>query len=158
MLCVKMGRDFLRLLQMISNLSEIKTLLLLITTNPASLDPTFLGISQFWNTVTPREFVTSRLTPDMEFKIIFLLNHVPRQLHYTYLERFRQRFISHGSESVVPDLIRYICTVVHPGNAVLRSTTVQRWQLIRSLFSILSVIKVEVVLQLYPAFKNSVIF
>jgi uncharacterized membrane protein YqaE (UPF0057 family) len=124
---------------MISSRTEFVALLKSMGHDPLSMN---YGFSKFCGACTPREFITSLLTPDMEFKIVFLLNNVPRSLHYTYIERFRQRFLCSSSESLVSDLIRYICTVIHPGNAVLRSGTVQRWQLIRTLLSSLTVIPV----------------
>jgi integrator complex subunit 3 len=121
---------------MISSVKDIAKLLEYINHNALSTD---YGYTRFCGVSTPREFITSLLTPDMEFKVIFILNNVPRNLHYTYIERFRQRYVNSACESLVPDLIRYICTVIHPGNAVLRSGTVQRWQFVRTLLASLNV-------------------
>lgn len=93
-----------------------------------------------WSLPTPREFIVSRLTLDMEHKLLFILSQVPQRLHYTYLERFRQRFLHGlGSETLIADLIRFICTVVHPSNSVLRSDVVQRWELVKTLLAYIKV-------------------
>ncbi|KAI8901902.1 protein-domain-containing protein [Globomyces pollinis-pini] len=133
---VAIGRDYLRLLQGVAQIEEFKQLLSDIFINPKDLHPDFQGIEQIVNTPTPRDFIVSRLTPDMEYKIIFILNTVPQKLHFTYLDHFRQRFMTtQDSESLAADIIRFLCTVVHPDNSVLRSEVVQRWEFIRSLIS-----------------------
>ena len=44
---------------------------------------------------------------------------------------FMQKFLSTPeSESLIPDLIRYICGVYHPPNHVLCSDIVPRWAII----------------------------
>lgn len=71
----------------------------------------------------------------MEFKLAFILRKVPSQIHVIYLERFVKRFFQvPTSHSLVLDLIRFICYVVHPSNSILRSEVIQRWDLIKSFF------------------------
>ncbi|KAJ3324057.1 Integrator complex subunit 3 [Boothiomyces sp. JEL0866] len=135
-LFVSLGRDVVRLLQMVSDISEFSTLLDDIAHAPQKLHPEFLGIENIWNSPTEIEYLVSRITPDMEYKLIFILQNVNSKLHYTYLERFRQRFFSqNGTETLYIDIIRYICAVVHPNNTILRSEVVQRWDIIRTILS-----------------------
>jgi integrator complex subunit 3 len=126
-----LGRDYIRILKSIEN--QIENLYKDLVSNPTSFSPNFINIEQFWGILTPTEFLVSRLTPDMEFKLVFILQKVPAKLHQIYLERFCKRFLTPNS-TLMCDLVRFICAVVHPNNTVLRSGVVQRWDLVRSLF------------------------
>jgi integrator complex subunit 3 len=107
--------------------------------NPTTFGPNFEGIRQFFVTPTPPEHIASLLTPDMEKKFWFLLHNVPRSLSSVYLERHKNRFFQIGLESIFPDLIRYICAIVHPPIEVTKSGVVERWFLIFNLFSYMKV-------------------
>ncbi|KAJ3259833.1 Integrator complex subunit 3 [Boothiomyces macroporosus] len=136
LLFVSLGRDVVRLLQGVSDIPEFAALLDEITNHPQKLHPEFRGIESIWNSCTEIEYLVSRITPDMEYKLIFILQNVNSKLHYTYLERFKQRFFSpNGTETLYIDIIRYICAVVHPNNSILRSDVVQRWDIIRTILS-----------------------
>lgn len=133
---IPIGRDFLRLLQGVSRIPEFEHIWKLILQEPKSLHVDFINVEQMWAIPTPREFITSLLTPDMEFKLLHILRSTPSFFHYTLLERFRARFIpTPGSESLYSDLIRFTCTVVHPTNAELRSGVAKRWEVIRTILS-----------------------
>ena len=90
---------------------------------------------QIVDTPTPKEFILSRLTPSMEFRIAFLAQSVPWKLHLVYLERFRKKYLHNESESLYADIIRFLCLVIHPANLPPKSDLLQRWQLISSLLS-----------------------
>ncbi|KAL5035279.1 hypothetical protein BDV3_005235 [Batrachochytrium dendrobatidis] len=128
--CVYIGRDFIRSLMEISKIPSIAKLLLSIMQSPSPEYPNIPSLSDFLDRPTPREFLISRLTPDMEIRIVFILNSVPKRLSFTFIEQFRKRFLTLESETLLPDIIRYICGAIHPNNAILASDIVQRWHLI----------------------------
>lgn len=132
-----LGRDFLRLLQSVSNIPVFHELLKDMNENPGYLHSEFYGLRQIWRTPTPTEFLVSLIPLDMQFKITFILYNVSEKLYPIYWGRFVRRFIPRPeAESIYPDLIRFICCVTIPQIEVLRSKViVQRWQLIKTLLS-----------------------
>lgn len=73
---MQLGREFVRLLQNISRIPEFEALWKDILHNPKSLCPTFNGVLQLMQTKTSRRFLRSRLTPDVERKLHFLISNV----------------------------------------------------------------------------------
>jgi hypothetical protein len=69
----------------------------------------------------------------METKLCFILNEVAKASASTFIERFRFNFCGSELESIYPDLIRYICRVIHPSNIQLSSDIIQRWDMILNL-------------------------
>jgi integrator complex subunit 3 len=138
---LSLGRDYLRLLLAVSGIPEFHALLQTMQTNPTDLDPNFISLQEIWSKPTPISFLLSRITPDMEHKLLFIAQNVPTYLFTTYFERFRQRFFpSQGFETLYPDLIRYVCAVIHPSNSILRSNIVQRWNMIQIMMGYISVL------------------
>jgi integrator complex subunit 3 len=127
------------LLQAVSAVEEFGSILNDICYNPSAFGGNFEGVRQFLITPTPLEHVASLLTPDVERKFWFLLHNVPTTMSAIYLERQKNRLLPTGFESIFPDLIRYICTIVHPPIEVTRSGVVARWYLIYNLFSYMKV-------------------
>jgi integrator complex subunit 3 len=127
---VPLGRDFLRLLQAVSNIPVLAAVLHDLLEYPSKFSPEF-DIRYFFHP-TPREFLLLLIPPEIEFKIVFYLNNVPEKIYHIYLRRFMDRFIG---ESFVSDLTRYICCIVHPRNTILKSCIVQRWLFLRSIMS-----------------------
>ena len=70
------GRDLLRVLQNVAKIPEVETLWRDILYNPRSLSPTFSGFSQIMQTRTSRRFLQSRITPEMEKKLVFFTSQV----------------------------------------------------------------------------------
>ena len=70
------GRDLIRLLQGVARVPEIEILWKDILHNPSALSPTFTGIHQLMQMRTSRRLIASRLTPDMENKLAFLMSKV----------------------------------------------------------------------------------
>ncbi len=67
-----------------------------------------------------------------------------------YQTWFMQKYLSTpDSESLVPDLIRYICGVYHPTNAVLCSDIVPRWAIIGWLLKCIKVISFAPLAKMY---------
>lgn len=74
--CMQIGRDLLRLLQNVARIPEFEKLWRDIFLNPTALCPNFTGIMQLMQIRTSRRYLISRLTPDMEGKLIFLISKV----------------------------------------------------------------------------------
>ena len=142
MTTISLGRDFARLLQAVSTVPAFDLLLKDFLYNPAQFHPDFHGILHYCKIPTKRDYLLSLVTPDMEFKIVFLLNEVPEKMYLPYLARFKVRHLStRESETLYPDLIRFICYIVQPRIEIIRSkTNLQRWQIIKSLFACIQVI------------------
>ena len=70
------GRDLLRVLQYVAKIPEFEALWRDILYNPRSLSTTFSGFSQLMQTRTSRRFLQSRITPEMEKKLVFFTSQV----------------------------------------------------------------------------------
>ena len=70
------GRDLLRLLQYVAKIPEFETLWRDILYQPRTLSPSFGGFIQLMHTRTSRRFLQSRITPEMEKKLVFLTAQV----------------------------------------------------------------------------------
>ena len=135
--CKVIGRDFVRLLQDLTKIPQFADLWKDILQRPQSLSPQFTDLSQLFACRTPQKFLRSRVTPDMERLLLFIMRKVPMGNQKKYQQWFTQCHLStQESESLVTDLIRYICGVYHPSNAVLNSNIVPRWAVIGWLLSI----------------------
>ena len=144
---ISLGRDFVRLLQAVSAVPAFNMLLKDIQTNPSQFHPEFYGLLQYCRISTPGPYILSLLTNDMEFKIHFLLNNVDEKMYVPYLTRFKARYLGkQDSETLYPDIIRYICRIIVPGVEILRSKIVQRWQMIRMMIASIQVRHLEIVL------------
>ncbi|KAH6588158.1 hypothetical protein BASA61_006063 [Batrachochytrium salamandrivorans] len=128
--CVFIGRDFIRSLMDISQIPSMEKLLLSIIQSPSPDHPNIPPLEDFIDRPTPREFLIARLNPEMEIRMVFILNTVPRRLSFTFIEHFRKRFLVAETETLLPDIIRYICRAVYPNNIVLASDIIQRWNVI----------------------------
>ena len=121
------GRDLLRLLQNISRIPEMEELWNDILYKPTSLSMTFTGVSQLMNMRTSRRFLQSRITPDMEKKLVFLTSQVRFGNHKRYQEWFQKTYLNTiESQTLRCDLIRFIVGVIHPPNELLCSDIIPR--------------------------------
>lgn len=89
--CIMIGRDLVRLLQNVARIPEFEALWKDILNNPTALSPDFQGILQLMQTHTrlAKTFTRSRLTPDMDRKITFLLT----QVKFGQQKRYQGNFI-----------------------------------------------------------------
>ena len=121
------GRDLLRLLQNISRIPEIDELWNDILHNPTALSVNFTGVVQVMNMRTSRRFLQSRITPDMEKKLVFLTSQVRFGNHKRYQEWFQKTYLATiESQTLRCDLIRFIVGVIHPPNELLCSDIIPR--------------------------------
>ncbi|XP_077989052.1 integrator complex subunit 3-like [Glandiceps talaboti] len=129
--CSVIGRDLVRLLQSVARMPEFEKLWKDMLHNPQTLSPQFTGLLQLLNQRTSRKFLLSRLTPDMEAKIVFLTSKVKFGQQKRYQDWFQKQYLSTPeSQSLRCDLIRFICGVIHPSNEVLCSDIIPRWAVI----------------------------
>lgn len=130
--CLVIGRDLVRLLQDVALIPDFEPVWRDLLSNPAAFKtPAFADIAQLYFARTPTRYLTSRITPEMEMQIRFMLTHVKMGSQRRYQTWFTQRFLSTPeSETLVCDLIRFICCVHHPTNQVLQSDIVPRWALV----------------------------
>ncbi|XP_032668419.1 integrator complex subunit 3 isoform X3 [Odontomachus brunneus] len=134
--CLAIGRDFVRLLQNVARLPEFEALWKDVLQNPKCLCPNFNGILQLLQTRTSRRFLQSRLTPDMERKLVFLTSQVRFGNHKRYQDWFQRQYLATPeSQSLRCDLIRFIVGVIHPTNELLCSDIIPRWAVIGWLFT-----------------------
>lgn len=130
---LQIGKDFLRLLHYLAiKLPEFQALSQdIYDNNPKALSPKYEGPHQILAHRSPRRLFQSCLTYDMERKIHFLATNVNFGSQRRYQDWFNKQFLS-GSESNLlrSDLIRYICTIIHPSNEVLCSNIIPRWAII----------------------------
>ncbi|XP_064619103.1 integrator complex subunit 3-like [Lineus longissimus] len=129
--CMLIGRDLVRLLQYVARIPEFESIWRDMLQNPTNLSPTFTGIAQLMLLRTPKKFFASRLTPDMENKLTWLMNRVKFGQQKRYQDWFQRQYLSTPeSQSLRCDLIRYICAVIHPSNEILCSDVIPRWAVI----------------------------
>ncbi|GAB6031207.1 Integrator complex subunit 3 [Chamberlinius hualienensis] len=129
--CMMIGRDLVRLLQNVGRIPEFEKLWKDIIFNPTSLCPAFTGILQLLCQRTSRRFLQSRLTPDMEKKIVFLTSSVRFGNQKRYQDWFQRQYLSTPeSQSLRCDIIRFIVGVIHPTNELLCSDIIPRWAVI----------------------------
>lgn len=129
--CLIIGRDLVRLLQNVARIPEFEQLWQDILHNPKALSPTFTGVSQMLQSRTSRRFLQSRLTPDMERKMVFLTSSVRFGNHKRYQDWFQRQYLAMPeSQTLRCDLIRFIVGVIHPTNELLCSDIIPRWAVI----------------------------
>ncbi|XP_028047540.1 integrator complex subunit 3 isoform X2 [Monomorium pharaonis] len=134
--CLVIGRDLVRLLQNVARISEFEALWKDILVNPKNLCPNFNGVLQLLQTRTSRRFLQSRLTPEMERKLVFLTSNVRFGNHKRYQDWFQRQYLATPeSQSLRCDLIRFIVGVIHPTNELLCSDIIPRWAVIGWLFT-----------------------
>ncbi|XP_050400889.1 integrator complex subunit 3 [Patella vulgata] len=129
--CMVIGRDLVRLLQNVARIPEFEKFWYDMMKNPSSISPQFTGLVQLFQIRTSRKYLVSRLTPDMENKLVFLITKVKFGQHKRYQDWFQRQYLSTPeSQTLRCDLIRYICAVFHPSNELLCSDIIPRWAVI----------------------------
>ncbi|KAI0237347.1 Integrator complex subunit 3 [Lamellibrachia satsuma] len=129
--CIVIGRDLVRLLQYVARTPEFEKLWRDMLHNPTAIHPQFTGVLQLLKMRTSKRFFVSRLTPDMENKLLFLTSKVKFGQQKRYQDWLQRQYLSTPeSQSLRCDLIRYICAVIHPSNELLCSDIIPRWAVI----------------------------
>ncbi|CAH0553615.1 unnamed protein product [Brassicogethes aeneus] len=129
--CLVIGRDLVRLLQNVARIPEFELLWKDILLAPKTLCPNFTGVLQLLQIRTSRRFLQSRLTPEMEKKLVFLTSQVRFGNHKRYQDWFQRQYLATPeSQSLRCDIIRFIVGVIHPTNELLCSDIIPRWAVI----------------------------
>lgn len=135
-LCVKVGRDLVRILQDLGNVPEFRDIL-----NDLFLKPAVFGLLGFSDVIqlyrmrTSSRYFVLRVTPEMEAQLRFLLTYVKFGNHNRYLEWFAKKFLyGPDQEVLICDIVRFICCAHHPSNEIIQSPVIPRWAVIGWLF------------------------
>lgn len=70
------GRDLIRAMQDVAKIPEIETIWKELLNNPTSLSPKVTSYLDILRTPTPKMYLQSRVTPDMETFLLFILCEV----------------------------------------------------------------------------------
>ena len=73
---ITIGRDLARVLQNIARIPEIEAVWKDLLHNPKALAPSFGGLVSLMQMRTSRRYLQSRITPEMEKKLVFLTSQV----------------------------------------------------------------------------------
>lgn len=126
------GRDLIRLLQDLVFVPEFKDLWSDLLFYPEKFGVSdFMDISQIYRTRTSSHFFLLTITPEMETQLRFLLTYVKWGNQKRYQSWFaKKHFCTPGSETVIVDIIRFICAAHHPSNEIIQSNVISRWAII----------------------------
>ncbi|KAF7721317.1 Integrator complex subunit 3 [Apophysomyces ossiformis] len=134
MTCCAIGRDLVRALHDVASITEIGLLWDDLLNAPQKLSPQFRGIESILKQTTPKEYLWSRLTPDIESKLLFILQNLTVGHYQRNLGWFLQRYLSAPeSEPYFVDIIRFIVSGWYPSNQILQSDIVPRYVVIGSM-------------------------
>lgn len=131
-LCLKIGRDLVRLLQELVHVPEFRSIWKDLLLNPSKFGTAgFSDISQIYRVRTSSRYFLLRITPEMETQLRFLLTHVKFGSQRRYQAWFSRRFLCGPErESLICDIVRFICCAHHPPNKIIHSVIIQRWAVI----------------------------
>jgi len=124
------GRDLVRMLICLRSIPEMEKLLEDIK-KPNILSASYTGILSLFQTRTSKKFHVSRVTVEMEKKLRFIFFNVNKRNISVYQEFFKRQYLStQESGTLRADIIRFICTCIHPSNDILGSEVTPRYLLI----------------------------
>ncbi|KAI3444065.1 hypothetical protein Pfo_000730 [Paulownia fortunei] len=128
-LCMRIGRDLVRLLQDLVRVPEFRAIWKDLLYNPSAFGiDGFVDISQIYSTRTSRWYFLLRVTPEMESQLRFLLTHVKFGSQKRYQVWFAKKFLAVPERNtVVIDIVRFICCAHHPSNDIIHSDIIPRW-------------------------------
>ncbi|KAF5190179.1 Integrator complex subunit [Thalictrum thalictroides] len=131
-LSLRIGRDLVRLLQDLVYIPEFKAIWKDLLLNPSEFKVQgFTDISQLYSSRTSSKYLLLRITPEMEMQLRFLLTHVKWGFQNRYQTWFARKFLCRPeAESVITDIVRFICCAHHPPNEVIQSNVIPRWAII----------------------------
>lgn len=131
-LCLKIGRDLVRLLQDLVYVPEFHAIWKGLLQNPSEFKVNeFSDISQIYFARTSSRYFLLGITPEMETQLRFLLTRVKLGSQKRYQTWFEKKFLSSPeNETLVIDIVRFICCSHHPSNEIIHSTVIPRWAVI----------------------------
>ena len=93
--------------------------------------PEFRDISQLYRVRTSSRYFLLRITPVMESQLRFLLSDVKFGNHRRYPVWFAKKFLCTAEkETLLIDIVRFICCSHHPPNEIILSDIIPRWAVI----------------------------
>ncbi|KAJ4819370.1 Integrator complex subunit 3 [Rhynchospora pubera] len=131
-LCLGIGRDLIRLLQDLFVIPEFKELWKDLICDPCKFGVLgFSDLCDIYRIKTPRHYFLLRISQEMEAQLRFLLTHVKWVNQQRYQVWFAKKYLSlPGSETVIVDVIRFICQCYHPSKEIIQSNVISRWAVI----------------------------
>ncbi|KAF2290006.1 hypothetical protein GH714_040101 [Hevea brasiliensis] len=131
-LCMKIGRDLIRLLQDLVHVPVFRALWKDLVLNPGEFRTAgFSDVSQLYCSRTSSRYFLLRITPDMETRLRFLLTHVKFGSQKRYQLWFAKKFLlGPEKETLIVDIVRFICCAHHPSNETIQSDIIPRWTVI----------------------------
>lgn len=128
-LCLEIGRDLIRLLQDLVHVPEFRDIWKDLVLNPGEFKTQgFEDVSQLYQKRTSSWYFSLRITPEMESHLRFLLTHVRLGSQKRHQAWFIRKFLC-GSEreTLICDIVRFICCGHHPSNDIIQSDIIPRW-------------------------------
>ncbi|WOH15262.1 hypothetical protein DCAR_0934799 [Daucus carota subsp. sativus] len=131
-LCMMIGRDLVRLLQELVHVPEFRSIWKDLMLSPSEFKvPEFRDISQLYRVRTSSRYFLLRITPVMESQLRFLLSDVKFGNHRRYQVWFAKKFLGIAEkETLLIDIVRFICCSHHPPNEIILSDIIPRWAVI----------------------------
>ncbi|KAH9619228.1 hypothetical protein KSS87_005785 [Heliosperma pusillum] len=131
-LCVSIGRDLVRLLQELVHIPEFRAIWRDLLMKPSLFGVSgFSDISKIYGMRTSSRYFLLRITLEMETQLRFLLTHVKLGTQRRHQSWFARKFLfGPERETLIADIVRFICCAHHPSNEVLQSEVVPRWAVI----------------------------
>ncbi|KAK2975632.1 hypothetical protein RJ640_021077 [Escallonia rubra] len=131
-LCLRIGRDLVRLLQDLAHTPEFRAIWTDLLSNPSAFKTQgFLDISQLYHSRTSSRYFLLRITPEIETQLRFLLTYVKLGSQKRYQVWFARKFLYEPErETLVIDIVRFICCAHHPPNEIILSEVIPRWAVI----------------------------
>lgn len=131
-LCLLVGRDLVRLLQDLAHVPEFRAIWKDLILNPSVFQiEGFLDITQLYLSRTSSRYLLLRITPEMENQLRFLLTHVKLGSQMRYQVWFGKKFLGAPErETLLIDIVRFICCGHHPSNDIIQSDIIPRWAVI----------------------------
>ncbi|KAK6936947.1 Integrator complex subunit 3, N-terminal, partial [Dillenia turbinata] len=131
-LCIKIGRDLIRLLQDLFHIPWFRDIWKDLMLRPSEFGISgFTDISKIYSLRTSSRYFLLRITPEMETQLRFLLTHVKWGSQKRYQAWFGKKFLcGPDRETLICDMVRFICCAHHPPNEIIQSDVIQRWAII----------------------------
>ncbi|RYQ87149.1 hypothetical protein Ahy_B09g094623 [Arachis hypogaea] len=131
-LCLRIGRDFIRLLQDLIHVLEFRDIWKDLMLCPSKFNTSrFVNVLQLYRTRTCSKYVLLRINPEMETRLRFLMTYVKLGHQKRHQIWFFQKFLHEPDrETIIVDIVRFICCAHHPPNEIIQSDIVPRWAVI----------------------------
>ena len=122
------GKDLVRLLMAVCGIDVFREFWTALLNNPQSLQPKFTGLQELLKIRTPTKFVKLNVTVELHNKISFMLAKVKFGQHHHYEKWLVNKYLSSmTSQTLIPDIMRFIVACIIPTNEILASDVLPRW-------------------------------